>query len=192
MSDFLNQICDDVDNSRANASGTATSVVANIDKDSVLDESDNTITDATSQYDQLHLPELDLTDEFNLINICQKATLYESDEQVIIDLGRVIRRIIGKKFFVFKAYCSATKAFILEFRTATDIKSELKSIPLNFGAKETYKVWDCFSKYQASFCLMGLEFSKTSHELFFNLFRGWFYTTDQVFFHFWLFLFCFW
>jgi hypothetical protein len=180
MSDFLNQICEEVDNSRANASGTAASVVANIDKDNLLDDSENTITDVTSQNDQMHLPELDLTDEFNLIHICQKATQYETDDQVIFDLGKVVRRIIGKKFFVFKAYCSATKAFVLEFRTVTDMKNELKSIPLNFGARETYNVWDCFVKYQTSFCLMRLEFSKESHELFFNLFRGWFYTTDQT------------
>jgi hypothetical protein len=177
MTDFLNKICSDVDE----ANGITDEFDTGSDDNEIENEFEmRTENDSERTGLPLHLPELDLTEEFNLTNICQKASQYESDEQVVIDLGKIIRRIIGKKIFVFKAYCNATKSFVLEFRSVAEIQPELKSIHLSFGAKDTYNVWDSFCKYQSIFCLVGLEFAKVGNPLFFNLFRGWYYARDYA------------
>jgi hypothetical protein len=109
---------------------------------------------------ELQIGTIDFTDSFSLLDMIKPAVPYASDEDVVRDLGRILRYVAQGSTFIFKYWSSATSSYQNSFVVKHQMKNDLSIIKLNYGENENHSVWDAFSKYYSLFTVMGVHFPK--------------------------------
>ena len=132
---------------------------------------------------ETHLDEIDLNDTFDMNVIRSKAEhhMYTSDEDVLVDLSRVIRYIDdGTDSFVMKAYDTFSDTFALKFVNDSFMTKNLKRIELRKKGKKKITVYSVFEMNQSKFCKRGVKFNSHDKSLL-SLFHGYKYKIlDEV------------
>jgi hypothetical protein len=118
---------------------------------------------------------IDLKDAFSIMDIINPAAPYSNDDDVVRDLGRVVRYMVEGSTFIYKSWSSATSSFENKFVPKNQMKQDLMMIKLSYGETDWYSVWHVFEKYFKFFTVMGTCFSKEDQICTYNFFRGWYY-----------------